>query len=575
MILNADGTTMVSASVASEVLSAASKGFDSFNPNIGADPRTGIMLPTFNSMAASDYASGFAKVFQERDPVLESIKAFNNIPPSAMSMGRITYMPDTYNKGVLQWPGIPPESLSKMARENIAPQLIILTRIDDVMRYSQPSTQPWMPGWVIEKKNPLNEVSDSERRDIEACYEFLNNGTVEVKSDQARERDANRFTDFQRFLTEAVRDSLTYDAMAIWTDMDRYSEVRSFAAFPAGNVRLTGPAGYLEEKRIFAVAVDEGGTVRNEFTRDDMTFYVRNKRTDPYALGYGWPEIEIGARLIQGYQNAVDLNIDTFNRNSTPNGILTLSGGTVTQRQLDVINRIWTNLKQGITKSWALPVIGLSGDGKLELIDMSNIKGKEVYYQDFMNMIAGAFCTIYRFPVRRLGYRISGKGKDSEPWKEGDTALVDDDDPGLAPLLIHLENVINEYLVWSRWPHLRVRFTGKNPKEDAREYQARKLAMTYGESRKAAGMDPLIKVATTPETKIIAEIMDMAPVDPNLAAVYQTVVAPIIASKFEPTDTGQQKKEPGARMSSQKDPVRSETHGHMGGVRRDSAAERA
>src|SRR5262249_32772350 len=150
------------------------------------------------------------------------------------------------------------------------------------------------------------------------------------------------------------------------------------------------------------------------------------------------------------------------------------------QRQLDLINRLMTNMKKGVTKSWVMPVIGLPEGAQLELVDLSRIKGNEAYYKEFLNMLAGALCTLWRFPPRRLGYRISGGARDAEPLPDAVTERVDEDDPGLPPLLTHLECLINEYLIWPRWPHLQFAFTGKTPSEDARQYEALQNSKTWG-----------------------------------------------------------------------------------------------
>ena len=605
-----------------------------------------------------------AEAIKARPELAKSLKAV----PSAFAYGRMSYMPDSaVNGGVIQWPGINPNSLRKIARENIAPQLIIGMRIDDVIRYSQWSDQIWRPGWRIESLIPGEKLKPKE---VQEAVRFLHNCNIETNYTQARDRDTKRLTNFQRFLSAMVRDSLTFDMIAVWTEMGNNEQVKAFALLPAGNIRFCTAEGYAGNPENFAVAVDDGGRVVQAFTRDQLTCYVRNIRTDPDVWGYGWPEIEIGMRVIKGFQNALDLNVDIFDRNAVANGILTISGGAVTQRQLDLLNRLITNMKKGITKAWALPVIGLQGDSKLELLDLTKIKGNEAYYKEFMNMLAGALCTLWRFPVRRLGYKISGGHKDNEPPADGSTALVDDDDPGLSPLLQHIETVINEYLLQSRWPHLRFRFTGKNPKEDAREYEALSLARTYGERRAEVGLprletlvkkpkaigkdkksdaddddeeseddakgddkekkavkkadykvkvkfknadgkdkkpgeegeedaegseddlngegDPEEEVDEEEETQksliTIANIMELCPMDPNLASVFQAA----LSVAFKSSDSGggggdgdgggggMFGKDPGKKgnlMTSKKDPAQSENKGHTAGVRRDSKAE--
>ena len=212
-------------------------------------------------------------------------------------------------------------------------------------------------------------------------------------------------------------------------------------------------------------------------------------------------------------------------------------------------------------------------DGDLTLLDLSRMKGNDAYYKDLMNMLAGLLCAVWRFPVSRIGYKISGGGSDNAQ-NPGTSAgvIVDDDDPGLGPFLSHIEVYINEYLLWSRWPHLVFRFQGKNPKEDAREYEARTNAMTLDEIRAAADLEPIAKKAKGAENKKVAELMALCPKDPGLSGVYQALIAMITADEG---GDGAEGGKPGAEIQAKKDPAKSEAHGHTSGVRRDSAAEKA
>ncbi|MDE2232570.1 MAG: hypothetical protein KGJ90_00360 [Patescibacteria group bacterium] len=498
------------------------------------------------------------------------------VPPTAFAYSRIEYMPDPNAQGILPWPGIAPEALGKIARENVAPQLIIGMRVDDVLRYSRYSTHNWKPGWRIEPVEHTESPSEATLKDIMDAKRFLWNSNIETGYAKARIRDDHRLTNFQRFLAAGTRDWLTYDGLAIWTDMDNGGKVKGYTLLPAGHIRLAAHHGYEGNPDIFAVGVDEGGKVIATFTREQLTFLCRNPRTNVeasgnlFANGYGWSEIEISVRLIQGFQNVIDFNVDSFSRNSTPNGILTVHG--VTQRQLDFLNRLWTNMKRGITKAWALPVVGLQGDkAKMEVIDLSGVKGKEGYYEEWQNMLAGMFCTIYRFPVRRLGYRMSGKGRDTEPLPDSSGKAVDEDDPGLSPLLGHWETAINEYLLWSRWPHLRFVFTGANPKEDARAYEARRNAMTYREARLEAHLQPLTDQVKDKDMKVLAELLDMAPIDANLSGIHQSIAAAYIKAKLGGGEGNEKSSE--GEMTSGGDPAKKEAHGHQSGVRRNSASE--
>lgn len=489
--------------------------------------------------------------------------------PEMQSFARISTMPNTFYRGLVQWPDLPAATLKKIGNDHLIVHTIVQQRVADILRYAERSSHPWKPGWRIELREGLREPSSSDMVDIRDAERFTENCCFDPTWDP-RKRDAMGLTSFARFLAGSMRDTERYDGVAWWTDMDVQGRVRAFRALPASNILLATREGYEGRKEVFACGVDEAGTVVHQFTRNSLTWLVRNDRTDAEAYGYGYPEIAMLVKIIQAFTNAFEMNADVFTKSAIPPGLLKLKG-MWTQRQVDVISRIWGNLMRGATKKWALPALPIPKDGDIELLDLSRMSGNEAYYQDFVNMLAGLACAIWQFPTTRLGYRISGKGRNSETKEAIDpAAIVDEEDPGLSPRLNMFQNSYNQYILWTRWPNLQLRFLGKNPKEDAREYEAKKNASTLNQMRALADEKPLQDTVANAEHKEMAELMGMTPVDPGLAGVWQAIVSPYMASKYAKPEGGS----PEAEIRPSTDPARSEGHGHQSGVRRGSAREK-
>ena len=535
-----------------------------FNPN-GETKGPGIGKAIFPSAGIGTYdVDSYVQFFKSQGDVLMKGDGVN-IPPSSQSFVTMSTMPDMSNSNILQWVGIPPDSLAKIASENIAPQMIIGMRIADILSYANLSNHPWKKGWRITHreadKNPTKEI----RKDVILAENFILNCNTQLTG---TERDARGYTSFRQFLAALTRDTLIMDGMAVWTDRGDDGKVQAFKTLYSGNIRLAMPGGYMNDPKIFAVAVDQTGTIITTFTRDELVWYVRNPRSQPDVYGYGLSELQIGVRLIQGFQNAFDMNADTFQRNHVPNGIMLLKGVGWVQRQLDILTRVWNNMLSGITKRWSVPALVVPKDGDISILDLSDIRGKEAYYQDFMNLSIGAFCTVFRFPPHRLGYKASGKGPDSEMPNQTAMERIDEEDIGKEELLDHIELMINEYLLSSRFPHLRFEFTGKNQKSDAREYEERQLAMTMRERRANVGLGSLEDAAKESKDEAIIAVgkaMDMAPIDPGVAGIFQALI-----SSQGLTNKGVG---PEGRIDPKIDPAASEEHGGISGVRRDSAAE--
>jgi hypothetical protein len=247
-----------------------------------------------------------------------------------------------------------------------------------------------------------------------------------------------------------------------------------------------------------------------------------------------------------------------------------------TQRQFDALGRIWENLQRGSKTDWTLPAIQLSEKGEIEVINLEPLRKESAYYANLINLFIGIIATVYRFPVHRLGYKISGTQRDMRP--DIPKSLEESDDTGLPVLLLHIENLINIYLL-RRWPHLKFEFTHKSPKEDARLYEAQVLSMTWGEKRQLVGLKSI--KAKSPLAKEVAELLELAPVDPSMSGIWQSILAAktkglqmdASVDPVTPTGQGGSESKTGSNFTSNKDPAKSEAHGAVSGVRRDSKTE--
>lgn len=619
--------------------------FPNFDVNAGIDSaatETGRLPSIGGAMTVEDYANYWTVVNKGGQGVFELLKTATQLPPSVQGYTNITYMPNaqTSQFGILQWPGLPPQILEKVAKENLGPQLIITNRQDEVLRYCDISNHPWRPGWHIIPEDATEVPDASTRSEIRDAEQFLLNAGVGEQYSDPRKRDSLYRYSFSRFLGAITRNTLTFDGIAIWTQMDSQRRITSFAPLPAQNIRLLDrpdrPRGVIDQAQLdfmgggdayregysngagkqhtnaamstsarariyrdptlFAVAVDESGNVVDKFNRDQLIWYIRNPRLDTSVYGYGYPEFEMCLTLINGLTNAIQFNADIFNRNSVPKGILAIKG-QFTQRQLDAMGRIWDNLQRGARNDWTLPAIQLSEKGGIEVISLEPLRKESAYYANLLNLFMGALAAIYRFPAHKLGYKVSGTERDSR--RDLDKKMENEDDEGLPVLLGHLEQLINQYLLKTRWPHLRFQFTGKSPKEDSRLYENKMLAMTLNEKRAIVGLVPMEETVTSEGAKEVAELMGMAPVDPALAGIYQSLIAakakmlgnPIL-EVTDPEDVGmgmggeegkpggrggranaEGVRDSGARFTSKKDPAKSEAQGHAAGLRRDSKAE--
>jgi len=566
-------------------MSEKTLNYTPFDPNMDFESvksvsNYGAVFPSVSSLgvgpvtSAKQYADIFTQAIEGTSSfetfVTEMAKAIRQAP-SMEKFAKLELMPQQYSDSLMSPPGIPFEMLTKISDDNLFVKPIIQGRIADILRYSEKSSHPWKPGWAIELKSGFTAPTEAQKKQIIDAENFISNcayGDISV-----RQRDKLGYRPFRNFLAAFVRDRLRYDFVTVYTDMDTRDQVQAFKVFPAACVRLASPKGYKNDPEIFAVGLDNGYNISQTFTRKQLFTVVQNERSDPDWGGYGYSEAEQVLRVLQGFTDCFTLLCDTFNKNAVPNGIL-MAEGMWGPRQLEILTAIWQNLKKGVSKGHALPVMAMPKDGGLEILDLTKMKDNAEYFAPFLNLSAGLIAATYNFPVDRLGFHVNGTtAADTRP--ESDTAsgtIIDNADPGLAPLLSLIADSISAYIIDSRWPELKFVFRGANPKEDAREYEARMKASTWGEARALSDLMPVAKLGEDEDQSEVLKYMDLCPTDPIVASVYQNIITALIASKT--TEKATAEKPQGALMQNKTDPAKAETHGHTSGVRRDSAGEK-
>ena len=507
--------------------------------------------------------------------VVDAVGKAQGPVPAAYSYATMSYMPDANQGGLMAWPGLNPESLKKICKENVIPRMVINQRKADVRRFSGISRQPWEPGWRIEMRESAETPSREIRNQIRDCERFIQNCSQDFSYTQVRERDQAMLCPFSTYLDKTIEDLYTYDGWATWTNTERSGRVSAFTTLPAGNIRLAFPGmGYKGDVNRFAALIDETGTPIDAFTRQELVWKVMNSRTDPEVGAYGWSFAEQGVRLIQAFQGAIDLNADTFSRNGIPNGILALMGDYWNQDQIDLLQREWQNMKKGQSKVWTVPVIAVPDDGDIKMIPLNDLKGTDVRYRDHMNMMGGAFCVVSGYPPSRLGLFASGHNSDNAPIEGESTQIEGSDDVGLPRDLGLLAECVTEYLIAPTWPRLVLRFKNADQKAAARDYEQRKLSRTWAESR-AETDQPELTAGVSTELKPLLEIMQYCPEDPAKISAFQTLAVKYLELMMGGKDEdGGDEASPGSPFNSKKDPARAEAHGHTAGVRRNSRAER-
>ncbi len=528
------------------------------------------------------------------------------IPQVQTGLNTLSLLPEPTQDNIVPYPDLSTSFLKDISRNHLAVHMIINMRTTDVLSFASPSQQVWKRGWRIMMRNAALQPTPQDLRDIQDAQSFLEMGGLEYGRDIFARNEYGSFN-FSNLLAGMVRDTLTFDGIALYTVRGSGGLVKQFGLFPAEQIRLAQRTyvstngegqtlehigGYKGNPKLYAVAVTDTNQVGQAFTRKELYYYRRNVRNEPNNPGYGYSEIAQALSLIESITNAIETNRGVFNRNSIPLAYLKLKGNW-NPKQFSFVQRYFQAIARNPQFAYTIPAFKVPAEGDIEVDEISS-EIRKAAYTELWNMTFAALSVCYGIPHTRFGYSISGEVK--QP-KEMPAHHEQNRDFGLIVLLNHLETVINEALIQQRWPRLMFGFTSKTPDEDARGYESRYNSMSYNERRSendlpsyAEGVIQKIQDFAEMIKKLPPEIRDDAglmrlakaglvleimPADPALAGIAQTILSQVVAMEADKTpDKGSIPKPKGARISNKKDPASSRDHGHLPGVRRDSRKEK-
>jgi hypothetical protein len=215
-------------------------------------------------------------------------------------------------------------NLLKKVSKNSIISSVIITRVNQIAAFSMParlselSSSNSLGFRVIHKTKHPKKWTKADINRAEEIEKFVYNGGATPKIDrkQGVKRD-----NFNLFLRKIVRDSLTYDQAAFEKVFGRGQKLLEIWPVDAATVRLASKnnldAAYVQ--------VINGHPYVN-FNFDEMAFFVRNPRTDIYAKGYGYSEIEQLIKTITSHLNAENFNQKAFSQGTNIQGILNIKG---------------------------------------------------------------------------------------------------------------------------------------------------------------------------------------------------------------------------------------------------------
>lgn len=407
------------------------------------------------------------------------------------------------------------ESLRTMSEQTPILAAIIGTRVRQIARFCGAS-EDGGEGFAIRHIDRQHQIQTDEQISINLIQAFFRHCGWEFNP---RQRRRLRRDHFPAFMGKLIRDTLSMDAAAIETvyKRDPKQGIDGLHAVDGATIRLCTEEGYQGDDDFFAVQVIQG-QIRTAYTLNDLIYEPRNPRTDVRLAGYGMGETELLVRIVTGFLNALTLNIKGFSDNSIPRGILQLCGD-YDDADLSAFKRYWNGMVRGVNNAWALPVmVSKDKDSRAELTPI-NASFDEMYFSKWMTFLTSIACAIYSMSPDEINFESFSAQRSSLSGNDTEEKLANSKDKGLCPLMSYFEGLLTDFIVADFDDKYVFRWTGLEGNDKEKEWEAKKLILTWNELRAENGYDA---IKPGKDGMPIGE----APLNPSLMGAWMQAHAP-------------------------------------------------
>jgi len=234
------------------------------------------------------------------------------------------------------------------------------------------------------------------------------------------------------------------------------------------------------------------GQIENVYSSSELSFGVRNPRTDIYIQGYGFGELEQLITIVTAHLYAEEYNRKFFSQGTAPKGILNLKGDNYTPEQLEGFRRQWLAQVSGVENSWKTPILQSEG---LEWVDLAKTN-QEMEFGKWIEYLIKITCGVYLIDPAEINFEIHG-GQQQTPLFEAsqEWKLKASRDRGLKPILRFIAKLINKHVIDKIDDHFTFEFVGldelsENEKHEMLVEQISSY-MSLNEGRQTVSLPPL------------------------------------------------------------------------------------
>jgi len=381
--------------------------------------------------------------------------------------------------------GLTYSTLREMGRRVPTYLAVEMTRITQVGAFAQPQSDKRDPGFEIKLRDDRAVPDKEDRRRMIQLTDWV----MQTGATWGPGRD-----DFSIFLSKLIRDSLELDQGCFEIVRARKGTPAEFYCLDGATIRLAdvppGAEGQIDRDTVrFVQVYDE--VIIAEFGAYDLSFGVRNPRSDIRTNGYGYSELEMLIAVVTASLWAFEHNRRFFSQGSAAKGILNFKG-SVPDSKLDAFRRQWQMMLTGTANAFRTPMTNVDD---LQWISLSNTN-RDMEFSAWMDWLIKVTCAVMQFDPAEINFTYGNTGQGQQMFATPvDQKLKASKDRGLRPLLLNVAKWLNVHLIWQLDPRYKLDFVGLDTKTAdqavALGKQKSTFLMTVDELRAEDDLPPL------------------------------------------------------------------------------------
>jgi hypothetical protein len=368
--------------------------------------------------------------------------------------------------------GLSYEHLRAIAKRVGLVASVIWTRMNQAAAFAKLPADEFDSGFRIRPRDKKQKVTRAVQSEIDYITDFILN---------CGDRSEGRmFTgdSFQSLMRKSVRDSLTYDQVNIQIHQRLNGKPYELISMPAHTIRRAAPKNWhiREVQSMYSgdrdttmepsdvddvryVQVYQGIPIA-DFTARELTFGVRNPRSDLDVSGYGFSEIEecVYSGDLTRLAQADAHNTLQFKQGSLTDGILNYEEGSIKKKELRNLARQWKAMVMGVENAFRLPIMNAPG---LKYLRTNFRTNRDMEFTNWYEQIIRRILAIFQIDGAELGLSYGNVGQKSSLAQAGVLDKVKSSkDRGLRPILAMLAEMLTRHIVMLFNPDLILEFVG-------------------------------------------------------------------------------------------------------------------